>query len=69
MREFEAMNFDLEEQLVRCSSSHSEGEDKERERAFTILESSLQEKDQVSMGREGGRELCVLVHLYVCQNI
>ena len=45
------MNFDLEEQLVRCSST--EGEERERERAYTIMESSVQEKEEVwSTGEE-----------------
>ena len=44
------MNFDLEEQLVRCSSA--EVEERERERALTIVESSLQEKEEVR-GEEG----------------
>lgn len=45
MRELETLNFDLEEQLVRCSSA--EVEERERERAYTIIESSLQEKEEV----------------------
>ncbi len=39
------MNFDLEEQLMRSGSENVE--DNERGRAYTIMESSLQEKDQV----------------------
>ena len=45
MRELEAANFDLEEQLVRCSSA--EREESERKRAYTIMESSLIEKEEV----------------------
>ena len=48
LRELEAVNFDLEEQLVRCSPSESE--ERVRERAYTVLESTLQEKDQVRKG-------------------
>ena len=39
----ETTNFDLEEQLVRCSDDDVD----RRKRAYTILEASLAEKDMV----------------------
>ena len=43
MSELENLNFDLEEQLMRCSDDDGD----KRRRAYTILEASLAEKDMV----------------------
>lgn len=44
MVELETLNFDLEEQLIR-----SDTPDGGRKRAYTIMENSIAEKDQVSV--------------------
>lgn len=48
------MNFDLEEQLVRCSSDVDTGGEEQRKRAYTVMESSLEEKTQVGVALVGG---------------
>ena len=60
MSELETLNFDLEEQLMRSNDEHGQ----KRQRAYTILEASLEEKDQVCVC--GCVCVCVCVCVRVC---